>query len=187
VILAVATVVVGFLGAPQLDAVFADWVYFEHPHEAHFVAWIAGLSTIGALLGLAAGWALYRHRRESDPMQRALGPAWNVLLRRYYIDDFYMAAIVRPVRDRVSAAVNWTNQNLIDGVVNGSALLARGLSRIVVWIDRNVVDGAVNGVGGLTGTSGGLLKYLQSGNVQWYAVVLFVGVIAITIVFVRAA
>jgi NADH-quinone oxidoreductase subunit L len=187
VLLAAATVGVGFLGAPQLGAVFGDWVFFEHPHEAHFVAWIAALSTIGALFGIGAGWLLYRDRRETDPMQQALGPAWTLLVRRYYIDDFYMAAIVRPVRDRVSAGVNWTNQYVIDGVVNGAALLARGLGRIVMWIDRSVVDGAVNAAGGVTATSGGLLKYLQSGNVQWYAVVLFVGVIAITIVFIRVA
>jgi NADH-quinone oxidoreductase subunit L len=187
VLLAVATVGVGFLGAPQLGAVFGDWVFFEHPHEAHFVPWIAGLSTIGAVLGIAAGWLLYRDRRETDPMQRALGPGWTLLVRRYYIDDFYMGAIVRPIRDRVSAGVNWTNQNVLDGVVNGAGFLARGLGRVVMWIDRNVVDGAVNAAGGVTGTSGGLLKYLQSGNVQWYAVVLFVGVIAITIVFIRVA
>jgi NADH-quinone oxidoreductase subunit L len=87
----------------------------------------------------------------------------------------------------VAAGVNWTNQYLLDGIVNGAALLARGLSHIVAWIDRNVVDGAVNAAGGVTGTSGGLLKYLQSGNVQWYAVLLFVGVLALTIVFIRVA
>jgi hypothetical protein len=47
------------------------------------------------------------------------------------------------------------------------------------------VDGFVNAVGGFTGATGGLLRYLQTGNVQWYAVLLFVGVVALTIVFVR--
>jgi NADH-quinone oxidoreductase subunit L len=187
VVLAVCTAFVGLLGAPQLNAVFGHWVFFEEIHEAEFVAWIALAGTVVALLGIAGGWLLYRERREPDPLQQALGPAWNVLVRRYYIDDVYMAAIVRPVRDRVAAGVNWTNQYLLDGIVNGAALLARGLSHIVAWIDRNVVDGVVNAAGGVTGTSGGLLKYLQSGNVQWYAVVLFVGVLALTIVFIRVA
>jgi hypothetical protein len=44
----------------------------------------------------------------------------------------------------------------------------------------------VNAVGSGAEEGGGLLKYLQSGNVQWYAVGLFVGVIALTIIFVRA-
>ncbi|HSL09872.1 MAG TPA: NADH-quinone oxidoreductase subunit L [Actinomycetota bacterium] len=187
VLLAAATVGVGVLGAPQLGAVFSEWVYFGHPHEAHFVMWIAAISTLGAVLGIAGGWALYRQRKDPDPMQQALGPVWTVLVHRYYIDDFYMAAIVRPIRDRVSAGIDWINQNVIDGVVNGAALLTRALSRVVAWVDRNVIDGAANAAGGVTGTTGGLLKYLQSGNVQWYAVVLFVGVIALTIVFTRVA
>jgi hypothetical protein len=32
-----------------------------------------------------------------------------------------------------------------------------------------------------------VLRFIQTGNVQWYAVALFVGVIALTIVFVRIA
>jgi NADH-quinone oxidoreductase subunit L len=187
VVLAAATVGVGFLGAPQLGAVFGQWVYFEHPHEAHFVPLMAAMGLLVALVGIAGGWLLYRERRDPDPMARALGPGWTLLVRRYYIDDFYMAAIVRPIRDTVSAGVNWTNQYVLDGIVNGAAILTRGLARVTAWLDRNVVDGAVNAVGGVTGSSGGLLKYLQSGNVQWYAVVLFVGVLALTIIFIRIA
>ena len=36
-----------------------------------------------------------------------------------------------------------------------------------------MIDFAVNGAAGLTGYSGGLLRYIQSGNVQRYAAVLF--------------
>ena len=118
-------------------------------------------------------------------MQARLGKVWTVLQHRYYIDDFYMAAIVRPVRDRLSAFVNWTNQVILDGIVNGAAAVARGFSRLVAWFDRTVIDGAVNGLGQITGESGGLLKYLQSGNVQWYAVALFAGVLVLTAFFVR--
>jgi NADH:ubiquinone oxidoreductase subunit 5 (subunit L)/multisubunit Na+/H+ antiporter MnhA subunit len=58
---------------------------------------------------------------------------------------------------------------------------------MISWIDRTFVDGAVNAIGGLTGATGGLLRYLQTGNVQWYAVLLFAGVVGLTIVFVRIA
>jgi NADH-quinone oxidoreductase subunit L len=187
VFLAAATVGVGFLGSPQLGAVFGDWVFFEHAHESTFVAWIALAGTVVALAGILGGFALYRDRKETDPMRRGLGPVWNVLEHRYYIDDFYMAAIVRPIRDRVSAGVNWFNQNVLDGLVNGAAVVARGFSVLIAWFDRTIIDGFLNGVAGITGETGGLLKYLQSGNVQWYAVVLFVGVIAITIIFVQVA
>jgi NADH-quinone oxidoreductase subunit L len=189
VFLAACTVAVGWVGAPLVvHAPFGKWVFFEHPHEAEFVFWIAAASSLVALGGIAIGWLAYREADTvADPMEPRLGGVWTLLVHRFYIDDFYMAAIVLPVRDTLSSAVYWTNQNIIDGVVNGAAVLTRALARLIAWIDRNVVDGAVNLVGSITGESGGLLKYLQSGNVQWYAVVLFVGVIAITIVFVKVA
>jgi NADH-quinone oxidoreductase subunit L len=152
-----------------------------------FAPLIAGLGTLATLGGLGVGWLIYKDRTTVDPMQRRLGRVWTVLLNRYYIDDVYMAGIVYPVRDRLSAFVYWTNQKIIDGVVNGAAALARGLSKVVMWIDRNIIDGAVNGLGQITGESGGLLKYLQSGNVQWYAVALFTGVLVLTAFFVRLA
>jgi NADH-quinone oxidoreductase subunit L len=183
--LAAATVGVGLLGAPQLNAVFGKWVFFEEIHEAVFVPWIALLSTAGALLGLAAGYVLYRERKAQDPLQAPLGPAWNLLQHRYYIDDFYMRWIVYPVRDTWSTAVNWFNQVVIDGVVNGAAALTRAFAQVIAWFDRTAIDGAVNGAGEVAGRTGNVLKYLQSGNVQWYAVGLFVGVIALAVVFIR--
>jgi NADH-quinone oxidoreductase subunit L len=184
--LAGASVVVGFLGAPQLGAVFGDWVYFEHPHESSFLFWVAVVGTLAAAAGIALAYPLYRERRERDPLM-SFPRAWNLLQNRYYIDSFYMRTVIYPVRDRLSAAVDWSNQHILDGAVNGAAWITRGFATFIGWIDRTFVDGLVNAVGGLTGATGGLLKYLQTGNVQWYAVLLFVGVVALTIVFVQMA
>ena len=186
VFLAVATIGVGFLGAPQLHALFFKWVYFGEPEPVRFVAWIAGLGTLAALGGIGVAYAMYKTKGEKDPLESGLGPLWGVFQHRYYIDAFYMRAIIYPVRDRLSAGVYWFNQNVLDGVVNGMAAVARGLSVVVYWFDRNVIDGFVNAVGSGAEEGGGLLKYLQSGNVQWYAVILFVGIIAMTVAFVRA-
>jgi NADH:ubiquinone oxidoreductase subunit 5 (chain L)/Multisubunit Na+/H+ antiporter, MnhA subunit len=185
ILLAGATVGVGFLGAPQAGSVFADWVYFGAPPEEKFMLGLALLSTVVAVAGILVGYSMYNVRKAVDPMESALGPVWKVLLNRYYIDAFYMHWIVYPIRDTWSADVNWFNQHVIDGIVNGAAALARGLSKLVSWFDRNVIDGFLNGVAGITGETGGLLKYLQSGNVQWYAVGLFAGVITLTVFFIR--
>ena len=96
-----------------------------------------------------------------------------------------MRGIVRPVQYSLAAAVNWTNTYVLDGIVNGAAALTRGLAQVVAWFDRTVIDGAVNTIGRGAGESGGLLRYLQSGNVQRYAVFLFVGVVALAIVVTR--
>jgi NADH-quinone oxidoreductase subunit L len=187
VALAVASVGVGFLGAAPFHAVFFKWVTFGEAEKITFVPSVALLGTLCAVAGVVVGYLMYAKRKERDPLRSTLGPMWNVLENRYYIDAFYMRAIVFPVRDQLSAAVYWTNQKVLDGVVNGAAMLVRGIAKLVSWFDRNVIDGFVNAAGDSAGQAGGMLKYIQSGNVQWYAVGLFVGVIALTIVFIKAA
>jgi NADH:ubiquinone oxidoreductase subunit 5 (subunit L)/multisubunit Na+/H+ antiporter MnhA subunit len=52
-------------------------------------------------------------------------------------------------------------------------------------VDRHLVDGAVNRIAIGTGWTGGLLRYVQSGNVQRYAVILFAGVAILAVIFTR--
>jgi NADH-quinone oxidoreductase subunit L len=184
VALAVATIFVGLLGAPQLGAVFGQWVFFEELEEALFVPWIAAASTLAALLGIVAGYRLYRSYRERDPL-RSLGPAYTLVANKFYLDDVYWKGIIRPVRDDLSAGVNWSNQRILDGIVNGTARFTRTLSNGVHWFDVKVIDGAVNGLANIAGFTGGLLRYIQSGNVQRYAVFLFAGVVVLAIIFTR--
>jgi NADH-quinone oxidoreductase subunit L len=96
---------------------------------------------------------------------------------KYYLDDIYLGGIVRPVQYSVSKAAYWFNQRVLDGVVNGVAAGTLKTSHATYnQIDQQVVDLAVNGAAGLTGMTGGLLRYIQTGNVQRYAAVLFVAI-----------
>jgi NADH-quinone oxidoreductase subunit L len=179
IVLAVATMIARFLGSPFLHFVFADWVHVGEFHAPSFHGLIALIGSAAALGGIAIGVLIYRDARDVDPMQARLGWFLRLLQHRFYVDDLYMGAIVLPVRDKVSAAVYWFNQNVLDGVVNGAAAGTRGSSSVIMWIDRNVIDGAVNGAGTVAEFFGRGLRTLQSGKVQWYAVGLFAGVIAL--------
>ena len=131
------------------------------------------------------------HSQKPDAKEKAMTvPAWTrdgrrmrgVVLLAVLAGSFILFLTLA---QRAEAFVYWTNQKVLDGIVNGAAALARGLARVVMWIDRTIIDGAVNGLGQITGETGGLLKYFQSGNVQWYAVALFAGVLVLTAFFVR--
>jgi len=182
--LAFGTVTVGFLGAAFSRAVFFKWVFFEVPEPVTFVPWVATLSILAAGLGVVAGWYVYREQPEPDPVFQ-LGWFSSLLVNKFYLDEVYMNGIVLPVRDRVSAAAVWFDRNVLDGVVNGTARLTRDLALGTDEFDRTVIDGAVNGVAQTAGFTGGLLRYLQSGNVQRYAAFLFVGVVVLAIVITR--
>ncbi len=69
--------------------------------------------------------------------------------------------------------------------MNGTARLTKDLALGTDEFDRTVIDGAVNGIAQTAGFTGGLLRYLQSGNVQRYAAFLFVGIVVLAIVITR--
>jgi NADH-quinone oxidoreductase subunit L len=186
VALAGLAAVAGLLNAAPLGwHAFSDWVFVgPEPHHGEFNYAIAGFSVFAALAAIAFGYRLYATWRERDPVS-SLGPVYTLLMNKYYLDDLYMKGIVRPIQYKLSAATDWFNQKVLDGIVHGFAGLARVLAGVTNRIDQRVVDGAVNGAAGLTGFSGGILRYLQTGNVQRYAVFLFAGVVIMAIVFTR--
>mgnify|MGYP001827743586 CR=1 FL=1 len=60
---------------------------------------------------------------------------------------------------------------------------SRRLARQVLEVDAKVVDGVVNLTGLLTLGSGEGLKYFETGRVQFYALIVFGGVIAMVALF----
>jgi NADH-quinone oxidoreductase subunit L len=187
VVLAALAVGAGFFGAPFVERGFASLVHFgEEAHLVRFDFVLAGVSVLLAVVGFLAGTALYRRYRDRDPLLR-LGPLHTFLDRKYYLDDIYLRGIVRPIQYSVAAVINWTNRYILDGIVNGFGQVARLLGRATDAADRGVVDGTVNRVAVGTGWAGALLRYVQSGNVQRYAVLLFVGVTVLTVVFTRVS
>ncbi len=185
VALATLSVVAGFLNATAFNIFeFSEWVHIGEGEHAPFNYGFAALSVVGAALGIAAGYRVYSRYREPEPL-RAFGPLYVVLENKYYLDEIGWRGIVRPVRDRLSAAAYWTNQHILDGAVNGAAGVTRKVAAALNVFDRRVIDGAVNAAAGTAGFTGGLLRYLQSGNVQRYAAFLFAGVVVLAIVFTR--
>ncbi len=96
-----------------------------------------------------------------------------------------MGGIVRPVQYPIARATNWSNQRVLDGIVHAFAWVTRRFASGTDAVDEHVVDGAVNRIGVGTGWTGGLLRYLQSGNVQRYAILLFAGVAILAVIFTR--
>jgi NADH-quinone oxidoreductase subunit L len=185
VALAALSLVVGFFGAPFIEGGFRELVHFgEETHLAGFDFALAGLSVALAVVGIALGTVLYRTYRERDPLRR-MGPFFTLLERKYYLDEMYLRGVVRPIQYPIARFTDWTNTHVVDGVVNGFAWLTRKFGSGTDAVDRRLVDGTVNRLAVGTGWTGGLLRYVQSGNVQRYAVILFAGVAILAVIFTR--
>ncbi len=111
------------------------------PHGTTEVLLIAGAIAIGAI-GLVLGWRWTL--RKPIPVAKAAPPETGfakVLYRKYYVDEIYQAAIVRPLVG-ISRWVLWkgVDQGVIDGAgARGSAALARGLG----WLGSRLQSGSV--------------------------------------------
>ena len=106
------------------------------------------------------------------------------LVNKYYLDHLYTDVIVAGIKGPIARAAYWVNMKVIDGAVKGVGRGATGLGRVVYrYVDQGAVDGAVNGLARGADEAGGLLRPLQSGRLQQYALLLFgaVGLIALVI------
>ena len=187
-VLAFATVTVGFLGLPVIGP-FQDWITVpgeeHHGFSTAYNILLPGVTLVVAAVAIWLGWQLFlRNRWRIDLLGSPFAWAYRFVENKYYLDDIYLNGIVRPIQYPLASATYWTNQNVLDGIVNGSAWVTLRTSRSTYDVlDQQVVDFAVNGAAGLTGWSGGILRYIQSGNVQRYAAVLFTSIAAFVAIF----
>jgi NADH-quinone oxidoreductase subunit L len=187
IILAALAVVSGYLNAaPFKIEKMHHWlessIGVEVPEAAHF-KWINAVPSIllvalGFVVSLALCKAVFgdagsRVKGLTD-RSRVLGAGHRFLVNKYYLDALYEKVIVRAIAHPIARAAYWTNQHVLDGVVNA---FGAGGKRTGDWvyknIDQRVVDGAVDGSGSIARGTGGVLRPLQSGKVNQYGALLF--------------
>jgi NADH-quinone oxidoreductase subunit L len=145
------------------------------------------IAVLVALAGVGAAYAYYwrgvgHGATERNPLARA---GHTFLVNKYYLDDLYERVVVAGIKGPIARAAYWTNQNVIDAAVNAVGKGAMAVGRFTYdVIDQRIVDGAVNGIAEASGETGGLLRYMQSGRVQWYAAILFMAVAVLSLALV---
>jgi NADH-quinone oxidoreductase subunit L len=173
VLLAVGSVLAGYVGVPHAFGGSNRIEQFLEPsftaggeaqaadHEESAAATeslergLAGVSIVVALTGIGlATYFFLKNRRAADSVSARFAGLHRLLEHKYYVDEIYDAAVVRPIRI-VSE----------DGLWKG--------------VDVRVIDGSVNGVGEVVDKSGELLRRAQTGSVRVYAAFLFFGVVLI--------
>jgi len=119
-------------------------------------AGLFGPPVIAALLGFLLAWWLYIRRPElPERLAENFRGAYRVLVGKYFVDELYASAIVRPLV--------WLSENFLWHVV-----------------DEESIDGLVNGVAHEAGEAGDRLRHLNSGNTRSYAAWVIVGALLLT-------
>jgi NADH-quinone oxidoreductase subunit L len=151
-----------------------------HAHDPMEYALMA-LSVAIALSGIALAHHFYVRRPElPERIATRFRGVYRTLLNKYYVDEFYAATVLRGSK-WLSRFLAGFDARVVDGIVNGAAAVTKFAAAFGGGIDRYLVDGAVNGVAWIIRTLGGQARRLQTGIVQSYVLVVFVGVAAIIV------
>jgi len=118
--------------------------------------WIMYLSSLVALGGIGLAWLRYGGAPRVDPDAVSLGELWKLWSAKYWVDEIYDTAFVRPLR-----------------------ALADFLERI----DRYGIDGLVWFVSAVPRGAGMALRFLQQGALQGYALSMTVGVTLLLLIW----
>jgi NADH-quinone oxidoreductase subunit L len=123
------------------------------PHAFHLDLALQG--TFAAIAGIVLAAVGHLGRRSDGPqMERFLGPLGTLFGHKFFLDELYAAVVVKPLEF---------------------------LALVAAWFDRFVVDGLVDGVGRLPLGLGAIVRRLQSGLVQRYAVAGAIGTLLIVL------
>jgi NADH-quinone oxidoreductase subunit L len=159
IVLGVLAVVAGYVNTPWFGTFLGDWLVEGNEALGHGhiegPAWIMIVATVVSLAGIFLAYLIYN---KGSLSRNWLGATtlYNILYNKYYIDEFYSLTVVNATKF---------------------------ISHFLRIIDVYLVEGIVNGVSGFVQSLGRLGAKLQSGQVQTYSAVAFVGLAIIMVIF----
>ena len=104
----------------------ADQEFLHHMEKFHIVPWLAIISTLLAVGGVAVGWLVYiRGSISHESLARRLAPVYRTVVRKYYVDDAYQWTVDRVVLAFGGAVAAFDRIVVNDNGVDGPALLVR--------------------------------------------------------------
>jgi len=211
ILLAVFALFAGFVGVPPdfpiFGAIFApdvnpffEFVKYSVNHDLHtafpekpdFSLIPVAVSFIVALGGLYLGWVMYGRKPlekgEADPLIEILGEdVHRTLARRYYMDDLYDTAFVRPSKWLAVQVNEFLDRGVIDGFLHAIARFFTWLGDFFKVMNTWLIDGVSDGIPKAIFDFGGWLRVIQSGRIQMYLLIVLVAAVVIGVLFAIAA
>lgn len=141
------------------------------------------LSVLVAGTGIFLSYHVYYRRTVSPESLAARWPKlYDLSLNKYYVDEFYEKTFIALVMKGRMVLAKFDSQ-VVDGVVNATSPMLKGMSNVGGSLDRYVVDGLVNLLAYIVQGVGAVSTLIQTGVIQNY--VLKVGVALVVILFLH--
>jgi NADH-quinone oxidoreductase subunit L len=156
IVLALLSIGGGYINVPS-------WLSPAFPLSEHENLAAMIISASFGIIGIIIAAILYVFRPAlAESLKNAAGPLYTLVLNKFYVDEIYQTAVVRPLE---------------------------GISRSVLWrgVDVALIDtGLVNGLGRVVRGWGSIFRRYQSGSIRNYATLVLAGSLLVIFVFILA-
>ncbi|HTA27246.1 MAG TPA: NADH-quinone oxidoreductase subunit L [Bacteroidia bacterium] len=165
IILAILSTIGGFVGVPIVLGGSANFDKFLEPvfHDAYAKMLLTEhsqilsevtlmvITVVAALLSIFVAWNMYMRKKIVPATEGTKLPFFtNLSYHKYYVDEIYNALITKPLDKLSEFLKNIVDNKFIDGIVNASGKLTE-------WVS-------------------GLMRFVQTGNVDFYLLAMVVGI-----------
>jgi NADH-quinone oxidoreductase subunit L len=165
IVLGALSVIGGWIGVPHVigeligvNNVFEGWLEpvvarLPEAHGTAMMEWaLMGVSVALAVISAALAFDGYiLHPERPKKLAKAIGPLYDAILNKYYVDEFYEGWIINP--------------------------LVEGAKAMWLYIDVNFIDRATYVAGDLVSGLASFVKTVQNGKTQSYALYMALGVV----------
>jgi NADH-quinone oxidoreductase subunit L len=145
------------------------------------------ISSCVVLAGLGLGWRLYGNKtpRAEDPdvIESAVPVAWQVLNRKFFIDELYGATVIAFFWWWARVA-DWFDRRIWGGIVALVTWFFGLWARFNRFLDEDWVNGGFDKGCEELSVGGGLLARVQSGRVQSYLRLLALAVVVLAAILI---
>lgn len=160
IILGVFALLAGYVNTPWFGSFLGDWLanmpYGVGAEVSSSSLWVTLVATVVSLGGIYLAWLMYAQNKISREALSAKVPVIHqMLVRKFYIDEAYQRTIVMGM---VSFSFFWR------------------------YFDWFVIEGLVYFCAAVIDMIGAFVRRLQSGQVQTYGTVAFVGLVVVLVV-----
>jgi NADH-quinone oxidoreductase subunit L len=168
IVLAILSVIGGFIGIPEIFSgeygnLFHGWlepvfknaerkliVYGSHTHFQEILLMVLSVGGIVASIFFVRYIYLKKPTVATKTASR-FKSIYNLLWNKYFVDEVYDTTVVNPIV-KVSDSVLWK------------------------IADNKIIDGLVNGIASLVESVSGVIRKIQTGVTQFYAVMMMIGI-----------
>jgi NADH-quinone oxidoreductase subunit L len=159
IILAVGSVFVGYFSVPHfLEPLLGEPKLAVSLQQEKIVM---AISIIAGLVGIATAWYMYILRPTvPENLTNTFKGFYKVLWNKYYVDELYSFLFVRPTL--------WLADKFIEKIT-----------------DIKIIEGIVNGIPALIYKIGSLIRPVQTGQLQQYAIFMILGIIVFVLVILN--